>query len=137
MSDSNDKVINLFKKSGQNVQNFQPRFFKGFQYLKITKDDNGNYFVYSKKYKATIIEKDKYYEIVSNNPDYFVNYFDLNTDYNEIKNKLKKNKILSPMVDYGYGIRILNGDPEEIIYSFINQIQIFFSELINNNSFFN
>ena len=89
------------------------------QVFRYGKDDNGNYFVYSKKYKATIIEKDKYYEIVSNNPDYFVNYFDLNTDYNEIKNKLKKNKILSPMVDYGYGIRILNGDPEEIIYSFI------------------
>ncbi len=44
MSDTNDKVISLFKKSGQNVQNSQPRFFKGFQYLKITKDDNGNYF---------------------------------------------------------------------------------------------
>ena len=52
-------------------------------------------------------------------PDYFINYFDLNTDYNIIKEKLKKNLVLSPMVDYGYGIRILKGDSEEMIYSYI------------------
>ncbi|MBQ8425263.1 MAG: DNA-3-methyladenine glycosylase 2 [Clostridia bacterium] len=82
-------------------------------------NDDGNYFVYSNKYKATILEKPEYYEIISNNTDYFVNYFDLKTDYNLIKNKLKTNKVLSPMIDYGYGIRILNADTEEMIYSFI------------------
>lgn len=82
-------------------------------------DENNNYFVYSNRYKATIIEKENCYEIHSNNPEYFINYFDLNTDYNEIKNTLKKNKILSPMIDYGYGIRILNADTEEMIFSFI------------------
>lgn len=82
-------------------------------------DENQNYFVISKNNKATIIEKENCYEIHSNNSDYFVNYFDLNTDYNAIKNTLKRNKILSPMIDYGYGIRILNADPEEMIFSFI------------------
>ena len=82
-------------------------------------DKNNNYYVYSKKYKATIIEKENHYEIISNNTDYFVNYFDLNTDYNTIKTMLKKNKTISPMIDFGYGIRILNADTEEMIFSFI------------------
>lgn len=82
-------------------------------------NENGNYFVISKSYKAEIIEKNDYYEIVSDNPEYFVNYFDLDTDYNEIKKILRQNKVLSPMVDFGYGIRILKGDAEEMIYSYI------------------
>ncbi len=89
------------------------------QVFRYGKDNDGNYFVLSKDHKATIIEHEKFYEIKSDNPEYFVNFFDLNTDYNIIKNKLKENKILSPMVDFGYGIRILNADPEEMIYSFI------------------
>lgn len=88
------------------------------QVFRYGKDSNNNYFVISKNNKATIIERDSHYEIISNNPSYFVNYFDLNTDYNEIKNKLKQNKILSPMIDYGYGIRILKADPLEMIFSF-------------------
>ncbi len=39
-----DKVINLFKKSSDIEDNKEQRFFKGFQYVKLTKDDNGNYF---------------------------------------------------------------------------------------------
>lgn len=45
MSDDNNKVINLFKKSSENEDDIkQQRFFKGFQYVKINKDENGNYF---------------------------------------------------------------------------------------------
>ena len=88
------------------------------QVFRYGKDENNNYFVISKNNKATIIEKENHYEIISNDTDYFVNYFDLNTDYNIIKTKLKQNKILSPMIDYGYGIRILKADPLEMIYSF-------------------
>lgn len=82
-------------------------------------NDDGDYYVYSGKYKAVIREKETHYEIISNNTDYFINYFDLNTDYNIIKKELSKNSILSPMINYGYGIRILNADSEEMIYSFI------------------
>ena len=88
------------------------------QVFRYGKDENNDYFVISKNNKATIIEKETHYEIISNNTEYFVNYFDLNTDYNKIKIKLKQNKILSPMIDYGYGIRILKADPLEMIYSF-------------------
>lgn len=84
-------------------------------------NDDGNYYVYSKNKKALIHENLDNYEIITNENDidYFINYFDLQTDYNLIKSKLKKNKILSPMIDYGYGIRILNADTEEMIFSFI------------------
>ncbi len=89
------------------------------QVFRFGKDKNNNYFVISKNNKATIIETDNCYEIHSNNTEYFVNYFDLNTNYNEIKNTLKLNKIISPMIDFGYGIRILNADPLEMIFSYI------------------
>lgn len=39
-----DKVINLFEKSSNIEDNKEQRFFKEFQYVKLTKDDNGNYF---------------------------------------------------------------------------------------------
>jgi hypothetical protein len=42
--DLNNKVVNLFRKSSNKEDSIPQRFFKGFQYVKITKDDNGNYF---------------------------------------------------------------------------------------------
>ena len=41
---SEDKIIDLFKKSSQNKNNDKQRFFKGFQYVKLSRDENGNYF---------------------------------------------------------------------------------------------
>ena len=89
------------------------------QVFRYGTDKNGNYYVISKDNKATIIEKDNCYEIISNNANYFINYFDLNTDYNKIKNTLSKNQTLSKMIPFGYGIRILNGDAHEMIFSYI------------------
>jgi N-glycosylase/DNA lyase len=89
------------------------------QIFRYGKDEHENYYVISKNHKATIIEQIDHYDVISDDSNYFVNFFDLNTDYNKIKEALKQNKIISPMVDFGYGIRILNADPEEIIYSFI------------------
>lgn len=40
----NDKVIDFSKKSGINDGNQQKNFLKDFQYVKLTKDDNGNSF---------------------------------------------------------------------------------------------
>lgn len=88
------------------------------QVFRYGKDENGNYYVISKDKKAEITEKQNCYEIISDDANYFVEYFDLNTDYNKIKSKLKQNKTLSPMVDFGYGIRILKADPLEMIFSF-------------------
>ena len=41
MADGNDKIINFIKKT---TENENQRVFKGFPYIKITKDDSGNYF---------------------------------------------------------------------------------------------
>ena len=89
------------------------------QVFRYGKDDNDNYYVISKNYKATIIEEQNYYKIISNNPEYFINYFDLNTDYNKIKEALSSNPIIKNMIPYGYGIRILKGDAHEMIFSYI------------------
>lgn len=110
----NNNTITVYDKTQFNPEHI----LECGQVFRYGKDDNNNYFVISKDQKATIVEKKNCYEIISNNPNYFVDYFDLNTDYNEIKNKLKQNKILSPMVDFGYGIRILKADPLEMIFSF-------------------
>lgn len=110
-----NNIIKVFDKT-----QFNPKhILECGQVFRFGVDNNGNYFVISDAYKATIIEKDDCYEIISNNPNYFIEYFDLNTDYNEIKNKLNKNPTLAKMIPYGYGIRILKGNPHEMIFSYI------------------
>lgn len=110
-----DNIIKIYDKS-----QFNPKhILECGQVFRFNHDENNNYYVISKDNKATIIEKEDCYEIISNNPTYFIEYFDLNTDYNEIKKVLSKNKILAEMIPFGYGIRILNGDPIEMIFSYI------------------
>ncbi len=47
------------------------------------------------------------------------NYFDLNKDYNEIKEILRKDDVLNQAISYGEGIRILNQEHFECLISFI------------------
>lgn len=58
-------------------------------------------------------------EIVTEDIDYFYNFFDLDTDYTKIKNQLKNDSFLRPAIQFGYGIRILKNDLFEMIVSFI------------------
>lgn len=51
--------------------------------------------------------------------DIWENYFDLKRDYSIIKEKLSKDEVLEKAIDFGYGIRILNQDPFEMLISFI------------------
>ena len=52
--------------------------------------------------------------------DFWRHYFDLDTDYGEIKSALVKSEPrIKAATDYGYGIRILNQDLFEMIISFI------------------
>jgi N-glycosylase/DNA lyase len=46
-------------------------------------------------------------------------YFDLNTDYGSIIEKLSKDPVLVEAIKHGWGIRILNQDPWETLISFI------------------
>lgn len=86
-----------------------------FRYKKI---DDG-YFVISGSNCAKIIQKTNSCEIICSDVDYFVNYFDLDTNYTEIKQKLSSFPELKPMLEYGYGLRILKQNPTEMIISFI------------------
>lgn len=57
-----------------------------------------------------------------------INYFDLNTDYDAIKNTLSANdEVIRKAIDFGGGMRILKQDPFETYISFIisanNQIK--------------
>lgn len=75
--------------------------------------------VYSKDKKAVVKTYDDKVVIESLDVDYFEKFFDLETDYAEIKQKLSEDPLLKDAVDFGYGIRILNNDSFEMIVSFI------------------
>ncbi|MCQ2556283.1 MAG: hypothetical protein MJ149_03020 [Clostridia bacterium] len=82
--------------------------------------DGNRAVVYSKDKKAELItDVNGDITIYTDDVDYFYYFFDFETDYSVIKNKLKKDKLLKNAVDYGYGIRILNNDAFEMIVSFI------------------
>ena len=49
----------------------------------------------------------------------WTDYFDLNTDYKEIRKVLSNNEILPKAMEYGEGIRILNQNHFEMLISFI------------------
>ena len=84
------------------------------------KKDGESYIVYSGTKKATIYENENGFTIVTDDPLYFVNFFDLDTDYSEIKNRLiNKYPFMLRPIEFGYGIRILRQDFFETIISFI------------------
>ena len=86
--------------------------------------DNGNYIGVVKNSVIEVIEKDD--EVIfrgvseDNLKDIVVDYFNLDKDYWEIKNKLSKiDDYLKESIKFGNGIRILNQDIFETIISFI------------------
>ena len=49
----------------------------------------------------------------------WIKYFDLGRDYSAIKRDLSKDPLLKQSIAFGYGVRVLNQDPFEILLSFI------------------
>ena len=49
----------------------------------------------------------------------WIKYFDLDRDYSTIKQELSKDTLLKQSIEFGYGVRILNQDPFEMLLSFI------------------
>ncbi len=80
---------------------------------------NDNYIVFSADKMAEIFEDKNGFLIKTKSPEYFENYFDLKTDYSQIKRVLSKHKILENPVKFGYGIRILRQNLFETLISFI------------------
>lgn len=77
------------------------------------------YEVYSLNHKANIICQKEGTIISCDDANYFINYFDLLTDYAKIKQELIKNEFLKSSILFGEGIRILRQDPLETIISFL------------------
>ena len=88
-----------------------------FRYKNIKEND---YIVFSGNKKAEVKETEIGYDIITNDLPYFENFFDLKTDYSSIKKTLSsQNSTLALASNFGYGIRILNQAPFEMIISFI------------------
>lgn len=87
-----------------------------FSYKIISNDE---FIVFSGDKVAKILKNDSVWVIESENLDYFINFFDLNTDYNQIKTNLNDNNFLSKAINFGYGIRILKQDLLETVISFV------------------
>jgi len=49
----------------------------------------------------------------------WLKYLDLDRDYSKIKEELSKDSLLRESIEFGYGVRVLNQDPFEMLISFI------------------
>ena len=76
------------------------------------------YTIYTLGQKADIYCQKDGTKIICKNKNYFINYFDLDTNYAIIKLQLDKQN-LSDAIKYGAGIHILRQNPIETIISFI------------------
>ena len=75
--------------------------------------------VYSGRERAEIFETKDGFDIFCSNSTYFEDFFDLKTDYSQIKKTLLSKKLLTEPIKFGYGIRILKNKPFETLISFI------------------
>lgn len=102
------------------VKNFKAKdILECGQIFRFTKNDDRHYTVFSTDKRADVYENDGSAEIVTDNVEYFCNFFDLDRDYSVFQNKYKSYDFLMKAYDHGKGIRILNQDLAEMIFSFI------------------
>lgn len=109
----NQKII-IYDKSDFDIKHI----LECGQVFTYTKDGD-IYYVYSKNKFAKVTQTQIGYEILTDDTDYFVEYFDLKTDYSNIKLQLCNKYNISDAVKFGYGIRILKQDLLEVIIGFI------------------
>lgn len=114
-----DYVIKKDKIIISKTDEFDPRQILecGQMFRYVICDDYAQ--VYSCDKTAKIIKNGNNYEIITQNPEYFANFFDLKTDYSKIKNDLATDKILSKVIPFGEGIRICKNDIVEVMFSFV------------------
>lgn len=97
--------------------------FECGQAFRWTAKEDGSYdFIAFGKYVNAKVEENKLILRNSTREDYeniWRDYFDLNVDYSQIKEKLSIDETMKSAMDYGYGIRVLNQDLFETLISFI------------------
>lgn len=90
------------------------------QMFRFNKVSDTHFEVFSADKYASVTINGNTIDIATDHVDYFYSYFDLDTDYAIVRDRLSaKSPFLKEVCDYGYGIRILNQDLSEMIFSFI------------------
>lgn len=89
------------------------------QVFRFRKNSENDYFIHSLNHRCRIYKECDCVVLETDVPDYFIDYFDLGTDYKAIINELKIYPELGIPISYGLGIRILKQDLLETIISFI------------------
>ena len=109
----------------KNVKSFEPKhIFECGQCFRWNQEENGSFtgvigknVINVMKVQKDIIIKGKFTDNIN---EVCNNYFDLETDYEEIKEKLSKiDNNMKTSIAYGNGIRILHQDVWEALISFI------------------
>ena len=108
----------------KNIEDFEPKhIFECGQAFRWYVEEDGSYT--NIHYGRVLNVKKEGEDLIFSNinrsefQNIWYNYFDLGTDYGEIKRELSKDPILEEAIKFGEGIRILNQEPFETIISFI------------------
>ncbi len=110
----NDKIV-IYDTKDFNISHI----LECGQVFTYKKNADYDYDVYSLDKFANVKLVDKKYIIKTNETKYFVNYFDLDTDYGAIKKEIAKNDYMKEAINFGFGIRILKQSLLEVIIGFI------------------
>ena len=86
-----------------------------FRYEKVGE----NFEIIANNAKCVLINQEDCVIIKGNQIERFVDYFDLNRDYDEIDKRIVEKFGLSREVEFGRGLRLLVQDPFEMLVSFI------------------
>ena len=90
------------------------------QVFRFGQAKNGRWWVISGGNRAEIeYIPPKNYIIYTSNPNFFVNYFDFDTNYDMIISRLNEHEILRSALEYGRGVRMLKQPLAEVIINFI------------------
>ncbi|MCY6957004.1 DNA-3-methyladenine glycosylase family protein [Clostridium brassicae] len=108
----------------KDVKNFNlNHIFDCGQCFRWREEENGNYIgvAFGKVIEVQKIDNDVilYNTTEDEFENIWSNYFDLYRDYDSIKQILSKDELLKKAVEYGWGIRLLQQEPFEILISFI------------------
>lgn len=108
----------------KDVKNFElSHIFDCGQCFRWNRQENGNYIGVAFGKVIEVEKKDNDVILYNTNIDDFNNiwldYFDLKRNYSDIKGEFESDPLLKTAVEFGYGIRLLQQDPFELLISFI------------------
>lgn len=116
--EENDKIII------KNIKNFEPKhIFECGQAFRwhVEEDDSYTIVAFGKILNVSKVGNDAIFSN-TNKEDFlkiWYHYFDLDRNYDKIKDELSKDEIVKEAIKFGSGMRILNQDEWEMLISFI------------------